>query len=124
VGKTLIAKAISHEACTKGCSGRFNRTQKMLEYIYAGKAGNSQLKKMKIFLKPDLLVLDDWGLQTFPSHLLLPVIDHWKIGMNYFLNRWLVLLYLIDFFTMLIRLLLRGIRIENHYDYYSVLWYI
>jgi len=25
---------------------------------------------MKIFLKPDLLVLDDWGLQIFPSHLL------------------------------------------------------
>lgn len=70
VGKTLLAKAIAHEACTKGYSVRFTRTQKMLEYIYAGKADNSQLKKMKIFLKSDLLVLDDWGLQTFPSHLL------------------------------------------------------
>ena len=43
---------------------------KMLEYIYSGTADNSVQKKMKQFLKPDLLILDDWGLQVFPNHLL------------------------------------------------------
>jgi len=70
VGKTFLAKAITHEACTQGCSATFIRTMKMLEYIYSGKADNSVQRKMKQFIKPDLLVLDDWGLQAFPNHLL------------------------------------------------------
>jgi|TARA_B100001971_G_C18083244_1_gene479453 DNA replication protein DnaC len=70
VGKTLLAKAIAHEACCKGYSVRFTRTMKMLEYIFAGKADNTYPRKLKEFLKPDLLVLDDWGLQAFPNQLL------------------------------------------------------
>lgn len=70
VGKTFLAKSIAHEACCKGYTAAFIRTTKMLEYIYSGKADNSVDKKMKQFLKPDLLILDDWGLQPFPNHLL------------------------------------------------------
>ena len=70
VGKTLLAKAIAHEACCRGYSVLFTRTMKMLEYIYSGKADSTAQKKMNQFLKPDLLVLDDWGLQAFPNQLL------------------------------------------------------
>ncbi len=70
VGKTFLSKSIGHEACTKGLSVIFSRTQKMLEYIYSGKADNSTDRKMKQFIKPDLLIMDDWGLQAFPNHLL------------------------------------------------------
>lgn len=70
VGKTFLAKAIAYEACCKGFSVRFTRTMKMLEYIFAGKADNTYPRKLKEFLKPDLLVLDDWGLQPFPNQLL------------------------------------------------------
>ena len=70
VGKTFLSKAIAHEACSKGLSVIFSRTQKMLDYIYSGKADHSTDKKMKQFLKPDLLILDDWGLQAFPNNLL------------------------------------------------------
>ena len=70
VGKTFLAKAIAHEACVKGFSAIFSRTQKMLEYIYSGKADTTEHKKMSQFLKPDILILDDWGLQAFPNHLL------------------------------------------------------
>ncbi len=70
VGKTFLSKAIAHEACTKGLSVTFSRTQKMLDYIYSGKADNSINKKMKQFIKSNLLILDDWGLQAFPNRLL------------------------------------------------------
>lgn len=70
VGKTFLAKAIAHEACCRGYSVLFTRTMKMLEYIYSGNADSTVQKKMNQFLKPDLLVLDDWGLQAFPNQLL------------------------------------------------------
>ena len=70
VGKTFLAKAIAHEACSRGRSVLFTRTMKMLEFIYSGNADNTVQKTIKQFLKPDLLVLDDWGLQAFPNHLL------------------------------------------------------
>ena len=70
VGKTFLAKAIAHEACSKGLSVIFTRTMKMLEYIYSGNADNSTSKRIKQFIKPDLLILDDWGLQAFPNKLL------------------------------------------------------
>ena len=43
----------------------------MLEYIYSGNADNTVLKKMKEFLRPDMLILDDWRLQVFPIQLLI-----------------------------------------------------
>jgi DNA replication protein DnaC len=70
VGKTFLAKAIAHEACVKGYSVLFTRVFKMLEEIYAANADNSVQKKLKQYIKADLLVLDDWGLQAFPNHLL------------------------------------------------------
>jgi len=70
VGKTFLAKAIAHEACSKGLSVVFTRTMKMLDYIYSGNADNSTSKRIKQFTKPDLLILDDWGLQAFPNKLL------------------------------------------------------
>ena len=70
VGKTFLAKALAYQACTHGFTALFMRTKKMLDFIFSGKADNSMQKKLKQFLKPDLLVLDDWGLQAFPNHLL------------------------------------------------------
>jgi DNA replication protein DnaC len=65
VGKTFIAKAIGYEAVNKGYSVLFERTNKMLEDIYSGKADNSFNKKLSKYTKPDLLILDDWGMTEF-----------------------------------------------------------
>ncbi len=70
VGKTYIAKAIAVEACCKGYKVMFTRTYKMLEHIFSGTADNSISKKLDLYIKPDLLILDDWGLQPFPDNLL------------------------------------------------------
>jgi DNA replication protein DnaC len=65
VGKTFIAKAIGYEAVNKGYSVLFERTNKMLEDIYSGKADNTFNKRLSRYIKPDLLILDDWGMTEF-----------------------------------------------------------
>lgn len=70
VGKTFLAKAIAHEACCKGFKVLFSRTEKMLENIFSGKADGSYLKKMNMYIKPQLLVLDDWGMTVFSNQYL------------------------------------------------------
>jgi len=69
-GKTMLAKALGYEACCRNFKIRFSRTAKMLENIYAGKADGSYSKRMESFIKPDLLILDDWGLTEFSNQFL------------------------------------------------------
>lgn len=70
VGKTCLAKALALEACSKGFKVLFIRTAKMLELIYSGKADGSYQQKLDSFIKPDLLILDDWGMTPFPDTML------------------------------------------------------
>lgn len=70
VGKTCLAKAIALEACAKGYRVLFIRTAKMLETIYSGKADGTYQKKLDGFIKPDLLILDDWGMTAFTDPML------------------------------------------------------
>lgn len=70
VGKTCIAKSLALEACNKGFTVLFTRTAKMLEYIYSGKADATYNKKLESFIKPDVLILDDWGMTPFPDIML------------------------------------------------------
>jgi DNA replication protein DnaC len=70
VGKTCLAKALALEACSKGYKVLFTRTAKMLELIYSGKADGSYQKKLDSFIKPELLILDDWGMTPFPDMML------------------------------------------------------
>ena len=70
VGKTCLAKALALEACARGWKVLFIRTAKMLECIYSGKADGSYQKKLDSFIKPDLLILDDWGMTPFSDVLL------------------------------------------------------
>lgn len=65
VGKTCLAKALALEACARGFKVLFVRTAKMLELIYGGKADGSYQKKLDGYIKPDLLILDDWGMTAF-----------------------------------------------------------
>jgi len=70
VGKTCLAKAIGIEACNRGFKVLFTRTAKMLELIYSGKADATYQKKIDSFIKPDLLILDDWGMTPFADNML------------------------------------------------------
>jgi DNA replication protein DnaC len=63
VGKTHLAQALAHEACRRGFTALFINTYKMLQRINGGRADGMLERRFQAFLKPDLLVLDDFGLK-------------------------------------------------------------
>lgn len=63
VGKTHLAQALAHEACRQGFDVLFADTHKMLRHINGGRADGSLDRRLQVYLRPDLLVLDDFGLK-------------------------------------------------------------
>jgi DNA replication protein DnaC len=66
VGKTHLAQALAHEACRRGYATLFVNTYKMLQHINGGRADGSLERRFQTYLRPALLVLDDFGLK--PLH--------------------------------------------------------
>jgi DNA replication protein DnaC len=63
VGKTHLAQALAHEGCRKGYDVLFVNTHRMLQHINGGRADGTHERRLQTFLRPDLLVLDDFGLK-------------------------------------------------------------
>jgi len=64
VGKTHLAQAIGQEACRQGYDVLFVNTHKMLQHLNAGRADNSFERRLSSYVRPDLLILDDFGLRA------------------------------------------------------------
>lgn len=67
VGKSHLAQAIAHEAARKGFDIIFTSAHQMLTQIHGGRADGSYEKRLAGFLRPHLLVIDDFGLKPLPS---------------------------------------------------------
>lgn len=67
VGKTHLVQALGHMACRKGYRVLFTKASKMLRKLHAAKADYSWEKVIRYYLRPDLLIIDDFGLQPFTS---------------------------------------------------------
>jgi len=63
-GKTHLAQAIGQEACRQGYDVLFVSTHKMLQHLNAGRADNSFDRRLSSYVRPDLLILDDFGLRA------------------------------------------------------------
>jgi DNA replication protein DnaC len=64
VGKTHLAQALAHEACRQGFDVLFTNTYKMLSHLNGGRADGSFERRFQTYLRPDLLILDDFGLKA------------------------------------------------------------
>lgn len=64
VGKTHLAQALAHEACRRGYGVLFANTYRMLQHINGGRADDNLERRLQTYLRPDLLVLDDFGLKS------------------------------------------------------------
>jgi DNA replication protein DnaC len=67
VGKSHLAQALAHEACVQGFSVVFAQTHRLLQHLHGGRADGSRDRRLQSYLRPDLLVLDDFGLRPLSS---------------------------------------------------------
>ena len=78
VGKTYLACALAHKACREGYSALYFRLPRLLHDFGIAKGDGRYDKLLKSIARADLLVLDDWGLETFSKeqqHDLLEILE-------------------------------------------------
>ena len=63
VGKSHLAQALTHEACRQGFDVLFVNTHKMLQHLNGGRADGTFDQRLQRYLRPALLVVDDFGLK-------------------------------------------------------------
>src|SRR5512136_1281950 len=67
VGESHLAQALAHEACRRGFDVVFTNAHKMLRHLQAGRADNTYDKRLALYVRPELLVIDDFGLKPLVS---------------------------------------------------------
>jgi DNA replication protein DnaC len=63
VGKSYIASAIGHQACSMGYRVLYEHSSKLFARLKGGKADGTYLKEITKIEKQDLLIVDDFGIQ-------------------------------------------------------------
>jgi DNA replication protein DnaC len=67
VGKSFVASALGHQACIKEFKVQYENMAKLLSKLKMLKADGSYLKEITRMAKVDLLIIDDFGLQSLDS---------------------------------------------------------
>jgi DNA replication protein DnaC len=78
VGKTYLACALANKACREGYSVLYFRLSRLLYDLNIAKGDGRYDKLLKAMARADLLVFDDWGLDTFSKdqqHDLLEILE-------------------------------------------------
>jgi len=65
VGKTHLAQALGHQACRSGYKVLFIKASRLLSDLGGGRADDSWEKRVQYYLKPNLLILDDFAMKEF-----------------------------------------------------------
>lgn len=65
VGKTHLAQALGHQACRAGYNVLFIKASRLLADLGGGRADDTWEKRVQHYLKPQLLILDDFAMKEF-----------------------------------------------------------
>mgnify|MGYP005857365945 CR=1 FL=1 len=65
VGKSHLAQALGHAACQQGYDVLYVKTARLLQDLGGGHADGTWEARLRRYLQPDLLILDDFGLREF-----------------------------------------------------------
>jgi DNA replication protein DnaC len=65
VGKTHLAQALGHQACRAGYDVLFMKASRLLADLGGGRADDTWEKRLQHYLKPNLLILDDFAMREF-----------------------------------------------------------
>jgi len=63
VGKSHLAQALGHAACRRGYDVVFTGAARMLQHLNGGRADGSYERRLQTYVRPDLLIVDDFGLK-------------------------------------------------------------
>jgi DNA replication protein DnaC len=67
IGKSYIASAIGHQACSLGYKVMYANTQKLFGRLKMAKADGSYIREVAKIERQNLLILDDFGIQPFDA---------------------------------------------------------
>src|SRR5919108_995649 len=67
VGKSHLAQALGHEAARRGFDVVFVSAARMLGHLHGGRADGTYERRLLIYTRPDVLILDDFGLKPLPA---------------------------------------------------------
>ena len=67
IGKSYIASAIGHQACSQGYKVMYANTQKLFGRLKMAKADGSYIREVAKIERQNLLILDDFGIQPFDA---------------------------------------------------------
>jgi DNA replication protein DnaC len=67
-GKSYMVCALGNAACRQGLSTRYYRVSRLISDIVMAKGTGSYQKLLRSLAKYKVLILDDWGLQTFTGN--------------------------------------------------------
>jgi DNA replication protein DnaC len=63
-GKTFLACALTHHACLQGFASRYYRLPRLWHELKVAKADGTYTKWLAQLAKVEVLILDDWGIDT------------------------------------------------------------
>ncbi|WP_037322278.1 IS21-like element helper ATPase IstB [Salegentibacter sp. Hel_I_6] len=78
VGKSYLAQALGHQSCMMEYKTIYTNTARLFKKLKLSKVDGTYLKELGKLFKADLLILDDFGLQSFDNHAretLMDIID-------------------------------------------------
>jgi DNA replication protein DnaC len=67
VGKSHLAQAFGHEACRRGYDVLFMSGPKLLQHLQGGRADETYARRLQLYLRPELLIVDDFGLKPLTA---------------------------------------------------------
>lgn len=67
IGKSYIASAIGHQACSLGFKVAYHNTSKLMGKLKIAKADGSYAKEIAKIERQNLLILDDFGIHPFDA---------------------------------------------------------
>ena len=62
-GKTFLLCAFGHDACTQGFTAKYYRMTRLIEFMAAARSSGEYDKKLAELGRPDVLILDDFGMK-------------------------------------------------------------
>ncbi|WP_043736045.1 MULTISPECIES: IS21-like element helper ATPase IstB [Nocardia] len=67
VGKTHVAQGLGHLAIRQGAEVRFTKTSRLLATLAGGHADRTWDKRLREFVRPAVLILDDFGMRELTA---------------------------------------------------------